>query len=421
MASASGFGTFTQAEYAQRLAGVKRRMERAGFDLIICQDPANMCWLTGYDGWSFYVPQCVLVHLEEDRPIWFGRAQDARSARLTTGLPETNIVPFSERLVQQPVEHPYDELAQLIRSRGWGNARIGVEMDAHYYTARCHAHLAGGLPEAHFVNNNDLVNWARLVKSEAELVLIREAGAICTHAMDRAIEKMRPGVPQNHVIAEIYHAQIMGVPGAGGDYAAICPLMPVGEDTTTPHLTWSDAPLPDSGLAILEIAGVRRRYHAALTRTVHFGKPPQAIIDMAKAIVEGVDAGLEKARPGCTAEEVEAAWQAVLRKNGLKKESRVGYPGRARLPARLGRTHGKSSSRRHHRDAVRDVLPFHGRRLARRFRHRHLGILRRDRSRRRTPLRGGARTHRHRLTMTDGRKIMPAMQPATSTRTPDGP
>jgi ectoine hydrolase len=322
----SGFGIFTDAEYARRLADVKARMEKAGFDLIICQDPANICWLTGYDGWSFYVPQCVLVHIEEERPIWFGRAQDAKSARMTTGLPERNVVPFSERLVQQPVEHPYDELAELIRSRGWANARIGVEMDAHYYTARCHAHLTRGLPDARFANNHDLVNWARLVKSDAELALIREAGAICSNAMRRGIEKMRPGVPQNHVIAEIYHAQIMGLPGVGGDYAAICPLVPVGEGTSTPHLTWSDAPLPDNGLAIIEIAGVRHRYHAALTRTVHFGKPPQAMIDMAKTIVAGVDAGLELARPGKTAEEVEAAWQAVLRKHGLKKESRVGYP-----------------------------------------------------------------------------------------------
>ncbi|MDW6023455.1 M24 family metallopeptidase [Mesorhizobium sp. BAC0120] len=322
----SGPRAFTEAEYASRLAGVKQRMQKAGFDVIICQDPANMCWLTGYDGWSFYVPQCVLVHLDEERPIWFGRAQDAKSAGMTTGLPDRNIVPFSERLVQQPVEHPYDELAELIRMRGWGKSRIGVEMDAHYYAARCHAHLVAGLPDARFANNHDLVNWARLVKSDAELALIREAGEICSHAMNRAIEKMRPGVPQNHVIAEIYHAQIMGLPGTGGDYTAICPLMPVGEGTSTPHLTWSDEPLPDSGLAILEIAGVRKRYHAALTRTVHFGKPPDAILDMAKAIVEAVDAGLEMAKPGNTCEQVEAAWQAVLRGNGLKKESRVGYP-----------------------------------------------------------------------------------------------
>jgi ectoine hydrolase len=317
---------FTDAEYSSRISEVKRRMLEAGFDLLVCQDPANINWLTGYDGWSFYVPQCVLVHLEEERPIWFGRAQDEKSALLTTGLPDRNVVPFSEFLVQNPDGHPYDELAALIRSRGWGSANIGVEMDAHYYTARCHAHLVKGLPDARFSNNGDLVNWARLVKSEAELTLIREAAAICSHAMDKTLGKMRPGVPQNHVIADLYHAQIMGVDGLGGDYAAICPLMPVGEGTATPHLTWTEDPLPSSGLAILEIAGVRKRYHAALTRTVHFGKPPQRYLDIARAIVDGVDAGLEKACSGNAAEEVEAAWQKVLRSRGLRKDSRVGYP-----------------------------------------------------------------------------------------------
>jgi ectoine hydrolase len=76
---------------------------------------------------------------------------------------------------------------------------------------------------------------------------------------------------------------------------------------------------------MIEIAGSRRHYHAPLTRTIHLGKPPAGIQDVAKAVVEGVDAGLATARPGATAEEVEAAWQAVLRRNGLKKESRVGY------------------------------------------------------------------------------------------------
>ncbi|CAN5196581.1 ectoine hydrolase DoeA [soil metagenome] len=316
---------FGKSEYARRVADTKARMVIAGFDLIVCQDPANMCWLTGFDGWSFYVPQCVLVHGAEEMPIWFGRAQDAKSARLTTDLPDRNIVPFSEHLIQHKNNHPYDELAGLIRARGWAKARIGVEMDAHYYTARCHAHLAKGLPQAAIANNGDLVNWARLVKSSAELVFMREAGRICTHTMNRAIEVMKPGVPQYEVIAEIYHAQTLGVPGIGGDYAAICPLMPVGEGTSTPHLTWTDAPLPNNALAMLEIAGARHRYHAPLTRTIHLGKPPAAIAEVAKAVVEGVDAGLAMAKPGNTAEQVEAAWQAVLRKYSLKKESRVGY------------------------------------------------------------------------------------------------
>jgi ectoine hydrolase len=93
---------FKAAEYAGRVADVKRRMETAGLDLIICQDPTNMNWLTGFDGWSFYAPQAVLVHQGEEWPIWFGRAQDAKSAHITTDLPARNIIGFSEPLVHHP-------------------------------------------------------------------------------------------------------------------------------------------------------------------------------------------------------------------------------------------------------------------------------------------------------------------------------
>ena len=316
---------FSRQEYADRLLDVKRRMERSGLDIIICQDPANMYWLTGYDGWSFYVPQCVLVSLAEDSPLWFGRAQDAKAAEVTTDLPAENIIGYSEYLVQNPDGHPYDELIDLIRERGWETARIGVEMDAHYYTARCHRTLTSGFQNGQVVNNRDLVNWARLVKSEAEVEVMRTAGAISSRVMEAAISKIRPGVPENEVIAEVYRVQIAGVEGYGGNYSSLCPLLQVGDKTSTPHLTWSDRPLPDHALAMMELAGVRHRYNVPLTRTVHIGKAPEKIRHLAEVIVEGVDAGLELARPGNTCEEVEAAWQKVLNHNGLVKESRVGY------------------------------------------------------------------------------------------------
>ncbi len=316
---------FSVEEYAARVLDVKRRMARAGFDLLICQDPSNMCWLTGFDGWSFYVPQCVLVHQEEEWPVWFGRAQDAKAAHVTTDLPADNIVPFTERLVHHPECHPYDELVDLIQQRRWAGARIGVEMDAHYYTARCHETLIDGLPNARFSNNGDLVNWARLVKSEKELDLMRQAGKICSASMNAAVAKTRTGTPQNEIIAEVYWSQIAGTEDCGGDYTAICPLIQVGEATSTPHLTWSDLPIDADVPVMIELAGVRRRYHAPLTRTVYMGNAPARIQNLAEVIVEGVDVGLELAKPGNTCEVVEAGWQAVLNRNGIVKESRVGY------------------------------------------------------------------------------------------------
>ena len=60
---------FSKTEYKERLIKVHSGMQKKGIDLIISQDPANMNYLTGYDAWSFYYAQCVLIHVNEDEPI----------------------------------------------------------------------------------------------------------------------------------------------------------------------------------------------------------------------------------------------------------------------------------------------------------------------------------------------------------------
>ena len=317
---------FDSAEYERRVSDVKRRMDAMGLELLVCQDPANMNWLTGFNGWSFYMPQAVLVHVEEAVPIWFGRAQDAKSAHITTGLPKSNVVAYSEPLVNHPVDHPYDELSDLIRQRGWGTARTGVDFDAPYYTARAHRHLASGLPDASISDSKELVNWARLVKSEAELAYMREAGELTTRVMNRALAKLAPGVRQHEIAADIYYDQITGLDEKYGDYTSLCPLIQVAEGTSTPHLTWTDEPLPDEGLVVMELAAARRHYHAPLVRTAYIGAPPAEVSKLAAAIVEGGDTAIEAARPGATCAEVEAIWQKTINRHGYSKDSRVGYP-----------------------------------------------------------------------------------------------
>ena len=48
---------FSRAEFDQRIAKTRAAMQARGLDLLIVSDPSNMNWLTGYDGWSFYVHQ----------------------------------------------------------------------------------------------------------------------------------------------------------------------------------------------------------------------------------------------------------------------------------------------------------------------------------------------------------------------------
>ena len=62
---------FELPEYHERLARVRAAMTKARLTSLLITDPSNMCWLTGYDGWSFYVHQGVVVTHDSD-PLWWG-------------------------------------------------------------------------------------------------------------------------------------------------------------------------------------------------------------------------------------------------------------------------------------------------------------------------------------------------------------
>ena len=316
---------FTRAEYAERLEKTRRAMEKAGVDLIIVTDPSNMHWLTGYDGWSFYVHQCVLVP-GSGEPIWYGRGQDANGAKRTAYLAHDNIIGYPDHYVQSDERHPMDLLSTIIEERGWANASVAVEMDNYWFTAAAYASLVKHLPNVRFKDAKGLVNWQRAVKSKTELDYMRKAGRIVEAMHRRIVEKVEPGIRKSDLVAEIYDAGIRGVDGFGGDYAAIVPLLPSGADASAPHLTWDDKPMKSGEGTFFEIAGCYRRYHCPLSRTVFLGKPTQAFLEAEKATLEGMEAGLAAARPGNACEDIANAFFAVLKKYRIVKDNRTGYP-----------------------------------------------------------------------------------------------
>jgi ectoine hydrolase len=318
---------FSAEEYAGRLAKARRAMEAAGVEAIIVTDPSNMAWLTGYDGWSFYVHQCVVLAMDGE-PMWFGRGQDAQGALRTAWLDPANIVGYPDNYVQSTERHPMDYLAARLEERGLGRLRIGVEMDNYWFTARAFAALQQGLPNARFSDVTALVNWQRAVKSPRELDYMRTAARFVERMHNRIFEVIEPGMRKCDLVAEIYDASLRYDPaiGAGGDYAAIVPLLPSGSDAAAPHLTWDDRPMRSGEGTFFEIAGVYRRYHCPLSRTVFLGKPTRTFLDAEKAVLEGMEAGLEAARAGNRCEDIANAFFAVLAKYGIQKDNRTGYP-----------------------------------------------------------------------------------------------
>ncbi len=316
---------FPKSEYIDRLAKVKMSMQEKGIDLLISQDTANMNYLTGYDAWSFYYAQCVLVHVDLDEPFLFVRDQDAGGAFLQSCWSQENIIVYAEKYIHTWPNHPYDYLIEIIKNKNWDNQSIGLEMDSHYFTAFCYQKLIDGLPDALLKDSERLVNWVRYIKSDNEIELMKKAALITDQAMQTAIDTINPGIRQCDAVGEIQKAMFYGTPEIGGEYSSIATLLPTGAGTSASHLTATQEKFVKGEATIVELAGVHKRYHAPLARTVLLGKAEQKKIDAIKATNEALDEGISAIKPGNTADDVAQKFWAILDKHDIKKESRTGY------------------------------------------------------------------------------------------------
>ncbi len=315
---------FSAAEYDRRLALTRAAMAQAGIEVLVATDPSNQNWLTGYDGWSFYVHQAVVVPLD-GQPFWWGRRQDANGAARTVNPTVTGIEFYLDHFVQSTERHPMQDLAAKLRERGLARGRIGVEMDNYYFSAKAYTALAEALPGMPIVDATALVNWQRAVKSGEEIAFMRRAATISEKITRLALDRAAPGVRKNELAAEIMAAGIEGVGDTWGDYPAIVPLMPSGSDAAAPHLTWNGEEMREGEVTFFELAGCYRRYHVPLSRSVFLGRPPAHIRNGESALVEGLEAGLEQARAGNRCCDIANALGDVMDRAGIDRGARCGY------------------------------------------------------------------------------------------------
>ena len=316
---------FTKEEYKTRLKKVQKSMQDKGIELLISSDTANMNYLTGYDAWSFYYAQAVIVHVNAEEPQCWIRKQDSGGAYIKTYLKNENIIAYDERYIHTWPIHPYDNLVEIMKEKKWDKLTIGLEMDSHYFTAFCYEKLKQGLPNANLLDSKRLVNWARVIKSDAEIKIMESAALISEKGMQTAIDIINPGIRQCDAVGEIQKALFNGTPEFGGEYSSIATLLPTGKGTSASHLTATQDKFVDGEATIIELSGVYQRYHVPMARTVLLGKPDQKKIDTMNKTNEALQAGIEAAKPGKTADDVAQAFWKILDKYGIEKTSRTGY------------------------------------------------------------------------------------------------
>lgn len=322
MSVSKGRQVFPRTEYLRRLAAVKAEMVKREVEALVVTFDRSINYLTGYTARSAYVPQALVISVHEEEPTLILRLMDVPAGIHLTFLERNQIIGYPESLVGNPEKDGYDAVIDFLHEAKLTSRGIGLEMGQ--LPARAAENFKKRLPGAKFVDCTHVVTWIRVIKSDLEIALMKEAAAIADAGMMRAADVIRPGVHEADAVAEILSTLARGANGKRGTGIANI-FMCSSPRTGTSHIIWSDDIFRQGSQVNLELGGVRHTYTAAVMRTFSIGKPSDRLRRLHEAEVAGLDAALDKVRPGATCSDVAEAFNRTIGKLGFQKESRCGY------------------------------------------------------------------------------------------------
>ncbi|UPK28168.1 M24 family metallopeptidase [Bradyrhizobium sp. 195] len=318
-----GLQAFPRTEYLRRLAAVKAEMARREVDALVVTDGSNITYLTGYTAKSPNDPKGLVVSIHKQEPTFILRKMDVPAALHQTFIERDKVVGYPEALVGNSGMNGYDALIDFLFEVGLANRGVGLELGA--MSALSAEKFKLRLPQATIVDCTSAVTWIRMVKSDLEIFVMKEAAAITDAGIMRAAEVIRPGLREADAIAEVLATLVRGANGKSGTMIET-PYLCSSPRTGTSHITWSEDVFHQGSQINLEVGGVRHGYTAPISRTFSIGRPSDRLRRVHEAELAGLEAALGMVHAGCTCSDVAEAIHRTIEKLGVKKESRCGYP-----------------------------------------------------------------------------------------------
>ncbi|MFC3283845.1 Xaa-Pro aminopeptidase [Litchfieldella rifensis] len=152
-----------------------------------------------------------------------------------------------------------------------------------------------------FADVGDLIHAQRLIKSEAELALLRHAGEVSARAHRRAMQAARPGLHEYHLQAELEH-EFVWQGASGPAYASI---VGSGANACVLHYIENRDILRDGELVLIDAGAEFDLYAGDITRTFpingRFSAAQRALYDV---VLVAQERAIAAVAPGVTLSEI---------------------------------------------------------------------------------------------------------------------
>jgi Xaa-Pro aminopeptidase len=289
----------------ERLARIKKLLKESEMGALLCFDMTNVRYITATHIGTWAMDKLARFSLlpQDDEPIMWDFGSAARHHQLyCPWLGERSRAGISTlRGAMLPAAGRAEDVARKIRieleERGLLNEPVGVDA---VELPVLFALQAEGIK---VVDGQQLMQQARIIKTQDEITLLNSACMMVDAAYDELYRFMKPGVRENEcvglvskVLYDLGSEHVEGVNAISGERCS-----------PHPHV-FSDRALRPGDPAYFDILHSFNGYRTCYYRTFAVGSASQAMVDAYKRCRYILDIAIDTIKPGVTTAEVARLW-----------------------------------------------------------------------------------------------------------------
>ncbi|WP_127901826.1 aminopeptidase P family protein [Solirhodobacter olei] len=303
---------FAVEEYEERLAGLRDILEMHSLDAAVLTSMHNIAYYSGFLYCSFGRPYACVVTREDCVTI---------SAGIDAGQPWRRSVGDNLTYSDWQRDNFWRAVAHVV---GEGKA-VGVEAD--HLTLVQSEKLGAFLKPARGMDIAPATMQQRMLKSDAEIALIRAGAAVADHGGHAIRDAVRAGAREIDIAMagrDAMEAEIAKrFPEA--EYRDTWVWFQSGVNTDGAHNPVTGRKLKQGDILSLNCFPMISGYYTALERTMFVGEVDAASLSIWQANVETHEYGMSLLRPGVSCAEVTAQINAFLEERDLLQYRTFGY------------------------------------------------------------------------------------------------
>ncbi|HKI79885.1 MAG TPA: M24 family metallopeptidase [Ignavibacteriaceae bacterium] len=285
-------------ERKKRIAKAQDLMSKNKIDAIIIEPGSTFSYFVGFSWWKSERFFGAILPAKGDFVYICPAFEEDRAKEL---------IKFGNDIrTWEEDESPFTLTTQYLKEKGISSGKIGFEENTRFFITDEIRKEAGG---AQIVSATPVTAGCRMIKSPAELALMKKANEGMLQAYKAVFNSLEKGMTQYDINSNLSKAfRALGLSGGAG--------VQLGEYTAFPHGSIKPQKLKEGDVVLIDGSGSLEDYHGDITRTTVFGEPTKLQRERWNLVKKAQSKAFATIKPGVPCGEIDAAARNVINSAG---------------------------------------------------------------------------------------------------------